>query len=343
MPIYLLTNIIVVQEEIKSVQPHITPEEIKSLYTPIVYKRGHNFESRPAECHTSILDDKKGYIFQLFNKVDIAGAGIIIYVVHFFDLHVEILKAFTFLTAHTEQIKNAEDEFSVAHELGNFCQNVAKGLEMRKSVEGELTYIEMLIEWGGIPLDQYEDKRPADVIEWAKQSIKAMYIIGEKHAVFHSDLKPQNMVAYKNMLKIIDYGGAIDMGTYSKYSHETLKKPNTIREVTLEYCPPEILNNEMSLIRSAIDVYCWGMIFYSLMSGKYPGILEEENKKFKEGKNEKIYEEFLVMVRETRMKGEKADQVNNKLLPLIVQCLAWNPKTRPSFAELLKGLEKDLK
>ena len=334
---------IIVQEEIKSIQPHITPEEMKSLYPQSLYKKGHNFESRPAECHTSILDDKKGYIFQLFNKIDIAGKGIIIYVVHFFDLHVEILKAFTYLTANTEQIKNAEDEFSIAHELGSVCQNVAKGIKIAKSVEDDIAYIEMLIEWGGIPLDQYEEKRPADVIEWAKQSIKAMYIIGEKHAVFPSDLNPQNMVAYKSMLKIIDYGGAIDMGTHSKNVHETVKKPGTIREMIVEYSPPEILNDEKSLIRPAIDVYCWGMTFYSLMSGKCPRILREENMKFKVGKNEKIYEEFLVMVTETRMKGEKVDQVNNKLLPWIIKCLAWDPKRRPSFAELLKEVEKDLK
>ncbi|KKO00950.1 hypothetical protein LCGC14_0123580 [marine sediment metagenome] len=85
-------------------------------------------------------------------------------------------------------------------------------------------------------------------------------ILGLKHlqnlGLFHGDLKPSNILAFKSdtriVFKLADYGVKYKgIGSY----------------ITPEYAPPEYLNRE---VNSKYDIWCFGCILFELFTGDLP-------------------------------------------------------------------------
>jgi len=94
--------------------------------------------------------------------------------------------------------------------------------------------------------------------------------------------------------------------------------------------PPELLNEKRDdmLKLGKIDIYCWGMTFYQIITLKTP----EENNKFKLG-NETEYKEFMKVLKNSKTKRKDSEKLE-KLLSIVEMALAFNPNEGKSFAEI---------
>ena len=78
--------------------------------------------------------------------------------------------------------------------------------------------------------------------------------------IAHLDLKPGNILAFENNLKIADFGIAKHLSKLSAYTKAS--------KFTRAYAAPEILKNEQFKLEP--DIWALGCIFYKLCTGKLP-------------------------------------------------------------------------
>src|SRR5262249_11729856 len=84
---------------------------------------------------------------------------------------------------------------------------------------------------------------------------------GQAPPIIHRDLKPENiMVLGDGTVKVMDFGIAKVI--------EAMNQTNTQSVGTLQYMSPEQIDAKSIDHRS--DLYCLGLIFYELLSGKPP-------------------------------------------------------------------------
>ena len=109
------------------------------------------------------------------------------------------------------------------------------------------------------------------------------------------------------------------------------------------YCPPEILhkdilNGDMNFVLEKIDVYCWGMTMYCLITGKNDEELANEVDLYKEmGKD---YNKFMQILDGIVIKDDPDQSLTKFFIPILKKSLEKNPTDRPSFAEIKKKLDE---
>lgn len=241
----------------------------------------------------------------------------------------EILKTFR-SNIDEEAFANAKLEYTIPMKLAKYTEHVAKPIDIKEFYYSDCNFIEILFEWGGESLLKLmeENPEPETILDWAKQSLEALEV-EEKVGIFHSDIKPENLVYANNMLKIIDFGSSVDLT-----SKTLLLKATTslkVRAATYCYLPPELLMdaNNNKIQHGKVDVYCWGMSFYHILSKKKKEQLWEECNEYK--RIERRYSGFLHKV------GQLASMVpllGERIVPILKSALAYDPSDRPSFAAL---------
>lgn len=105
----------------------------------------------------------------------------------------------------------------------------------------------------------------SDKITMFKHIITPLLYCHENNIV-HSDIKPQNIMLYKNIPILIDFGISVYDHTFSNH----IEKNNVIRKIkvgTPEYIAPEVKDN---LIGPCSDVYSLGIVLYQLFTSEYP-------------------------------------------------------------------------
>ncbi len=252
------------------------------------------------------------------------------------DQHKEILKLFSFSRGEEQEIQEAQTEYDYAKQVSDLTPYVAKPVKLSKLEQKERTYIEMLFEYGGESLYKMTVENKAGVtadtvLEWAKQSLAGMRA-AEKVGVFHSDIKPENMVFDGTTVKLIDFGGAVRMSRHSLQ----VSRPSKIAAYTECYLPPEIFSmRKDNPQHGKIDVYCWGMSFYQILTHKTCKELDDECNAYKNG-DEGQYNKFLDMVQKITLKGKRGEALTSRLVPILVVALSYNPHDRPTFACMCK-------
>eukprot|EP00826_Nyctotherus_ovalis_P056489 TRINITY_DN7638_c0_g3_i3.p1 TRINITY_DN7638_c0_g3~~TRINITY_DN7638_c0_g3_i3.p1 ORF type:complete len:243 (+),score=69.78 TRINITY_DN7638_c0_g3_i3:129-857(+) len=226
-------------------------------------------------------------------------------------------------------------------QLSKATEHVVKGIDVKELCVDGKVYVECLYEWGGTSLyDLMMSKKEMStktILSWARQSIEGLRA-AESQGIFHSDIKPQNMVILNNTLKIIDFGSSVNMLSKTQLLHTTMAK---IRGVTPAYLPPEVFKQfakgQFSLVdegfkfnHNKADVYCWGMSFYQVLTRKSIIELTEECNKYKRGDKTK-YEEFIDKVREV---GRKSEGALKGFVGVLEAALAFDSKDRPTFGLL---------
>ena len=78
--------------------------------------------------------------------------------------------------------------------------------------------------------------------------------------ILHRDLKPQNILIIKGMVKICDFGFAKKLSASTAFV-------NSIKGTPL-YIAPEILSNQRYNYK--VDIWSFGIIMYELFDGKTP-------------------------------------------------------------------------
>jgi len=255
-------------------------------------------------------------------------------------------------------ISEVFQEYYFARIASLFNKHFAKPLLLDHTIqlaESEFShsymYIEIIFEYAGTGLDKLESITFNDAYNFMRQSANALTFLHDI-GMIRFDIKPANMVYDKNsdILKIIDMDNAF--ATVAKKITGTIKTfSDEIRSTTLEYSPPEVLrqnkdgveipNSKMAL--DAIDVYCWGMSFYSILLRKTAADLIKENERYKLESGE-YYEDYIKMAKSSLNKIDPKDSVEkelkDKVEDLLLCALSYEPKSRSTMKAFVDDMRK---
>jgi len=290
-----------------------------------------------------------------------------------------ILKGYKIPMSPLDDINSAESYTEVLRQLGlvyqefylakidsAFTPHYVKPLHLATSFDppqgaGEdgTVYAEILFEYGGESLDSYRKKAATkikQIYNWMRQSANALCFL-HGAGISHLDIKPANMVydEEKDLLKIIDMGSSTSYTSQSQMFSSTKSVTSKIRELTVYYAPPEILQayNNKALLASPIsdplefivgniDVYCWAMCFYTLILRKKDKELENEITKFKLGKSDQ-YEGFLINMKELfeklPIKEEEDIKLKNFIYEILTSSLQYSAKDRPKLESIVEKMK----
>ncbi len=245
-----------------------------------------------------------------------------------------VLKTFQYATTEVKDIEQARQEYEIPLNLAQGNNHIIKPL-VKKELEDKaagVLFIEMLFEYGGNNLlSLMNNLKPEELLSILRQTIDALAYL-ESQGVFHSDVKPQNIVIRNGIVKLIDFGVAKNFEKQTMLMKQTVHLTEKVIGQTFRYSPPEIFVKDSKYIINKIDVYSWGMTFYQLLSRKPDTTLAKEGELARE--NPSNYKNFMAVVQKTRIVGDSNLLVTNMILPMLVRALAFNPEDRPDFANL---------
>lgn len=246
-----------------------------------------------------------------------------------------------------EEIKQAEKEYDIAFKYSKENIHFASplGKERFEDKQSKTIHIETLYEYGGEDLySQIGTLKGKDLMMVIKKSLSPLAFLEINH-VFHGDIKPQNIVIKDGLLKVIDFGISTDFQSKTMKMRKTGTVSDRLLGLTEVYSPPEIIckraqGTEFYLHK--IDVYCWGMTIYHLISCEKELDLLAEVANFKKG-DKALYEGFLNKVMALEFPGDIDKQFTRLFIPILRNSLLFEPAERPSFTALnfLLGEEID--
>lgn len=247
-----------------------------------------------------------------------------------------VLKVINCSIKDQEQLEQAKNEFELASKAYKLSKNVVKPIACKTATEraGDIAAIESLYEYGGenliVGLREASSKRIVNVM---RKIINVMIILHENN-IFHSDLKPTNIVYKEGTPKIIDFGVSMGLDSHKKIKDTT---SGGILGCTEAYSPPEIIRRK-KYARDKVDVYSWGMTLYHLAARKSVGeLLQEAEWKC----SDKGYMAFLERVAEIELEDDRNGVVRSSLLRILRRVFALDYKNRPTFVQLKEMFDMD--
>lgn len=164
---------------------------------------------------TNILDPfKAGQIMEIhvnqFSKTIMCRAFEV-----FYNSDIYILKALCCHKSEKTMLEQARAEFNIASEISKINEHIAAALKIEefKDTETDEVHIEILMEYGGETLEEYIKKiSKKEIMPIIRQTIEAFACL-ESRGIFHSDIKPKNIVMKNGIVKIIDFGVSRDLKT----------------------------------------------------------------------------------------------------------------------------------
>lgn len=169
------------------------------------------------------------------------------------------------------------------------------------------------------PLDKYFEKNSSTPVSILKGMIDLCRTIDRLHEknIYHRDIKPDNILIYKNKWALADFG----IATFP--DKEKVTKEGT-KMGSLYYYAPEMLSNSSINSGKHADIYSFAKTLWSLISGnKYPIAGE-----LRLDRPEALLSTYC-----------KLDRIE-LLDEIISACTSYTPKDRPSIYELKGILEK---
>lgn len=215
---------------------------------------------------------------------------------------------------------------SVLSTISNhFLKPLAIDYKQCKTVISSSLCIEVLFEYGGVVLSKLKKLEMHLTYNLMRQSAAILALL---HALGFTNLNVllSNM-AYEESEDILKLIEVENVEESSKGFEEQL--------------PPEALQGRESS-GEGTDIYRWAMIFYSLVLAKDSAALRNEVNLYKLDEGSK-YERFLEFMKEDVEKVSEKDSrrsVKELIVRLLERCLAFNPKERPGFAEIVKEMRE---
>jgi len=217
-------------------------------------------------------------------------------------------------------------------------------LEIRKSEDKakKRVYFEMLFQYSGVSLSQDIFQPDAREVLLTAQRTAQIFMEMHKANIFHSDIKPANIVRDGDTFKVIDFGVSLTFDEDEKFIKAVESTTEGFRGWTEAFVPPEKLRRAGKYERYKFDVYCWGMTIYQYATRKNGIVLENEANAYKMESTKYIY--FLNLLDDINLCNDNEDKIKNFLIPVLKLALAESPENRPTFADINKMLDngKDL-
>lgn len=177
-----------------------------------------------------------------------------------------------------------------------------------------------------------------EAIDYAIQICRGMRYAGERAALMHGDLKPDNiMVTLDGQVKVTDFGLARVLPIW-QWSDDLRHQRNPIRlrgspaEVlggTLPYMAPEQLEHSPN-IGIWTDIYAFGVTFYEMLTGKLPFDSMRDESLIRMHLNKPVPDPRVLQ-----------PQLPAELVTIVITCLAKRPGDRyQTFAEVERDLQQ---
>ena len=252
-----------------------------------------------------------------------------------------VIKHVRIKSTNKPEIDRLIREYSIGKILGELTDGIAMSKDIKKKNVGEYTIIEILMEYGGIPLSKFVEKgklEKGDTMNITCQLLSILTLM-EKLGIFHLDIKLSNIVwdKNKNRVKLIDFGlSLMSLGKDNIALKEVDSKK--ILGHTKTYSAPEIKNKVRRVTPQKLDVYSFGVTFLRLLAAEY-----KVQNPIKYGRDSFI-EKFNI--EELKEKVEKEDM--DGLWEVIYKTIKGTPEHRPTFREVrevfleqTKGMTED--
>jgi len=225
--------------------------------------------------------------------------------------------------------------------------HVAKPLSLNLTVESakdqaSLSYlhIQIIFEHDGVALSELQPIAIEQTYNLMRQSANALLLL-HNFEIAHFDIKPANMVydAKKDLLKIVDMGSAFGNSSRKKLAATTVNLETKVTSATPEFSPPEVLflirglreNVDMELSLPSIDVYCWAMSFFTILTNRSNIDLKNYSTNYKT-ELEADYKGFMEIVEisfnSVKPKNSKEEKLMTIISNLLTRALQYKPKER---------------
>jgi len=158
--------------------------------------------------------------------------------------------------------------------------------------------------------------------------------------------------AKKDLLKIINMGSAFSSSNQKELVDTiTVNFENYLRSYTPEFAPPEVLlmtkgstkKSNMELSLPAIDVYCWGMSFFSILTKRTYTDLKNYLDEYRRG-FEADYRGFMGVVESCfdsiKPKNYKEAELMKVVSNLLTRALQYKPKERLIIEDAIHEMNK---
>jgi len=238
-------------------------------------------------------------------------------------------------------------EFFIGKAFMSFTGSVAETKNIMQIKKGDIIYCEILIEYGGIDLNELFTKGKVKTFKELCTIIYQMTRVlelSESIGIANFDVKPENFVWDKKgkQLKIIDFGESL---SFFHKPNELMANLNYRRlsGITPLFAAPEVcdvfdqINNkgsvnesELKIIPNKADVYSYGLtLLFMLM------------KFFKsEIKHSDLFDKYKDLIKFVK---NKSNSYLDKCRDLLLKCLNKNPESRPTFSDIAKIIENLIK
>ena len=242
------------------------------------------------------------------------------------DFVTVILKTATCPKQNQESIKRIQEEFNLAMKAYKAARDgVVLPISFEEIIDnvlGEYCF-EAVYEYGGENLlTALKNSNARDIMNVMRTVAKIMARLEVKN-IFHSDIKPANIVISDGVVKLLDFGVAMVID-----SKTLMFKTKSLKGGTLIYLPPEVLKSQQGE-PTAVDVYAWGITLYQLLTGQTEADLEKDIDLRKTN-----YKSFLENVQNFEVKRDPDGSIKKKASEILQKVLDLNPKLRPNFSTI---------
>ena len=154
-----------------------------------------------------------------------------------------------------------------------------------------------------------------------------------RQGVFHSDVKPSNMLYKDGLLKLVGFDVLSKMDSEYLVNKCRLYMTSKILGWTQSYCPPEVLyykpiQGQLPISPGKIDAYCWGISMLQFLLDWSDEELDRNTSLLKRSfeDSSKVLKEIMKL----KIPGLK-EKTSQSLLRLICKSIKFSPCTRLSM------------
>jgi len=307
--------------------------------------------------HEFKVGDEGRYVYQVSHQnINYILKGFRIQLEH---LNISKEKSKEFFMQNLVEISEVFQEYYFAKAASKISSHVTAPLCLDFAIEFakdetsySYIYIEIIFEYGGTALSSLQSITLESIYNLMRQSANALFIL-HNLGIAHFDIKPANMV-YDNkndLLKVIDMGSAFGSSKRKKLSATTKRLDGKVRTATPEYAPPEMLNMDIDQSKNpesdfsltGIDVYCWAMSFFAMLTKRRNDELAADTKSHRSG-SEIEYKDFVNIVERqlnsVDPKTPKEKDLKDIIKSLLTKALNFIPKERPTIKDIINEMRK---
>ncbi|KAL9648607.1 hypothetical protein ABK040_016241 [Willaertia magna] len=191
-----------------------------------------------------------------------------------FDLIIDKHNIFSYRWEFERKItKNVFEGKLFGNSSNNACSVIAKidKTLLEGTIRNTLTFYRsddnIVFSLKGKSLTDIEFKNSKEVLHLMVDLLIDLYNL-HFQKVIHNDIKPQNIVQFKNMFKFIDFGISHKYIKYDEQNEQCFTKENKVlisKSGTKGYFPPEQLENGNGEITPKSDIYSLGLVITSIV------------------------------------------------------------------------------